>query len=390
MKILFITWKFPSFACTFILNEIVELVRQGHEVLIGSLCDPSDNIEHPDVSRYRLRDRTFYFSAMSNSGDSLTPHLKSFVCPVLSPYASSFASVARMIKKRGIEFIHGDFANLGATASMILSELSGVPFSFETHSLDLYAKFSHAGEKLSKAAFVTTESYYNKIYLVDVLGAAADRVRVIRLCPNIGTIDSLPEIPRNPRRIVSVCRLHPIKGLEYAIAAISQVVKRFSDIRYDIIGEGPLEQSIRDLVAEHKLCEHVRLLGPLPNDAALLEIKKASVFLLPSVIDPSGDRDGTPTAIAEAMWLGTPVVSSHICGIPEMIEHPRCGYLSEPGDIAGLVSSICGLISNPSVGAEIAEAARRRARVLFDTERNVRNLVSEFQMHEPSQSWIRT
>lgn len=380
MKIFFITWQFPNFANTFILNEIVELLIQGHDVVIGSLFRPSSDIVHEDVFRFGLLDRTLYFedyrSDRSPGDDALR-----FLAPSLTEIALSFPAMAEFISDNGVEFIHGDFANLGATAAMVLSDMTGIPFSFEAHSFDLFVTFKFAQEKLSKAAFITTVSEHNRSYLCSSLNASPNKIHVNRICPNVRLIERVANRPKQASMVCSVCRLTPIKGIEYAIRAVARVLQE-SNIKYRIVGSGNQGAELRKLVEDLGIAGSVEFCGPLSNGQALNIVQESSLFLLPCVIHPSGDRDGIPTAIVEAMYLGTPVITSAISGIPEVIEHLKTGLLIEPGDVDAIADGLLGLLRDNNQRERLASAGREFVKVTFDPARSADALSKLFAGHK--------
>ena len=110
MRILFITWQFPNFNCTFILNEIVELIRQGHDVTVLSILDPEDGLQHDDYDGWNLGSCTLYLSSHRRLRSSLPPALSRFLCRTLLPYEDCFESIAGAARRARFDFIHADWA----------------------------------------------------------------------------------------------------------------------------------------------------------------------------------------------------------------------------------------------------------------------------------------
>jgi len=105
-----------------------------------------------------------------------------------------------------------------------------------------------------------------------------------------------------------------------------------------------------------------------------MKLAAASVFVLPSVIDPDGGMDNLPTVIMEAMATGLPVVSTNIGGIPEMVVENETGFLVQPGDVAAMADAIEKAINDSSSAARLGESGYERALTLFSIEKNVREL----------------
>jgi len=95
------------------------------------------------------------------------------------------------------------------------------------------------------------------------------------------------------------------------------------------------------------------------------------VFVLPCVEARSGDMDGIPLVLIEAMALGVPVVSTDISGIPELVRPGENGLLVRPGDAAALAGALEGLMADPDRATRLAAAGRITVETEFELGRNV-------------------
>jgi glycosyltransferase involved in cell wall biosynthesis len=288
------------------------------------------------------------------------------------------ASVADRLAEEGVELIHGAFGNGPATAAMVLSDLSGIPFTFETHAYDLFVNFPFADEKIARASLIVTESAYHQRFLEEC-GAPPGKVRIIHLSPNGQMLDAIPAASRRDALVVSICRLHPIKGLVHALRAVAKVRNAVPDLEYVIVGTGPLRSSLIEEVRRLDLERTVRFAGAMTNAMACALLREATVFLLPSVIAPDGDRDGTPTAIAEAMQLEVPVISSRISGIPELVESGVTGLLTDPGDVEHLADALTLLLTNPDMSRAMGRAGRAKVLREFNADTNAAALAASWR-----------
>ena len=98
-------------------------------------------------------------------------------------------------------------------------------------------------------------------------------------------------------------------------------------------------------------------------------------MLTPTVTE-DGDRDGIPNVLVEAMACGLPVVSTSVGGIPELVTHGENGFLTAPGDVAGIEHHIATLLDAPKLRQQMGEAARRTVESGYDV-----NMAAE-QLHE--------
>jgi colanic acid/amylovoran biosynthesis glycosyltransferase len=90
------------------------------------------------------------------------------------------------------------------------------------------------------------------------------------------------------------------------------------------------------------------------------------MLVLPCRIDESGDRDGLPTVLLEAMACATPVVTTDIVGLPELVRNGETGVLVRPDDPSGLATAVAGLLDDPEHAAALGAAGRRLVAQLHD------------------------
>ena len=173
-----------------------------------------------------------------------------------------------------------------------------------------------------------------------------------------------------PVRILTVGRLVEKKGTEYSLRALAEVVREAPhvDWRFEVVGDGPLGDGLRELAGRLALDDRVRFLGPLPSDEVRERLAAADLFLLPSVVASDGDMEGIPVSLMEAMAAGVPVVSSVHSGIPELIDHGASGLLAEERDVAGLVRHVRTLIENPDARRRLVGPARRKVEQEFNQD----------------------
>ena len=177
-----------------------------------------------------------------------------------------------------------------------------------------------------------------------------------------------------PPLIVAVGRLIAKKGFADLIRACGLLAEGGKPLQCEIIGEGPLENELRAQIEQLDLQNRAALSGAKPQREVRQRFAAASVFVLPSVVDPEGGIDNLPTVIMEAMATGLPVISTNIGGIPEMVVENETGFLVQPGDAAALAGAIEKLINDRPLAQRLGQAGYSRAQRLFSIEKNVREL----------------
>ncbi|GAB4157127.1 MAG: glycosyltransferase family 4 protein [Planctomycetota bacterium] len=379
MKIAFSTWKFPALANTFILNEIVEVIRRGHDVRIYSIDRSDDRIVHDDVARYSLLDRTRYLEDYVPPERARSRAMDRYTDDWLRERAYALPVIARRLRHERVDLVHGCFCNNSATVAMVVARLARIPFSFECHAHDLFVDLRHGEEKIREAARIFPISDYNRRYLVEDLGCDPAKIRIRRVPIHKEHCDAIPETDREEGLVSFVGRLHPIKGLMDAVEAFSRVAEKIPSAKFRIIGDGELRGALEERVRVLGLQGRVEFAGAMTNREALEIVRRSAVFLLPSVIASDKDRDGIPTSMIEAMYLRTPVVSTRVSGIPELIEDGVEGFLAEPGDVEAIASSVERLLTDPGLRNKMGERARMRIDGEFDRDRNLSILIGEWE-----------
>jgi glycosyltransferase involved in cell wall biosynthesis len=159
---------------------------------------------------------------------------------------------------------------------------------------------------------------------------------------------------------------------------------RGTDVRCEIVGDGPQRDELQALVDRLDLADRVVLTGPLPFPEVVERYRRASVFCLPCIVTDEGDRDGIPNVILEAMASGLPVVSTPVSGIPEVIRDLETGLSVPQRDPAAIADAIERLRADPELASQLAERANALVRAEFDPERNVDRLIELYRAVAPA------
>lgn len=372
MRIAFITYQFPVLANTFILNEITEILKRGHEVTIYALDRPLEGVVHADVAKFNLMDRTHFFLDHIVEIPQNRVTFKEYAQDRLGGYLHALPQIAKQIVDNGTDIIHAAFSNRPCSAALALAKLTGLPMTFESHARDLFVDFELPEKKIAEAARIFTISDYNKRFFVEHHGCPEDKVIVRRVSIVEEFCDSIRGGTKDARTLVSVARLHPIKGLNYALEAVAEVRRTHPGLQYHIVGDGVCREALEAQAMALGLSDVVHFEGALSNEAALRFVNRATAFVLPCVIDSEGDRDGVPTALIESMYLETPAVSTTVSGIPELIDDGENGCLVAPGDIEALANKIRWLLDHADARSVMGRNAREKVQRVFSADRNAR------------------
>ena len=128
-----------------------------------------------------------------------------------------------------------------------------------------------------------------------------------------------------------------------------------------------------DIVTPAAVPEHsgVRVHRLEPSDPRLLELQQqADVLCLPT------HGDTNPWVLLEAMACGTPVLSTRVGAIPELLDDGRAGVLVEHGDRRALRDAVLSLLADPQRRAQLAGHARERCERHYDARRQVPQMLA--------------
>jgi glycosyltransferase involved in cell wall biosynthesis len=264
--------------------------------------------------------------------------------------------------------IHGYFAHAPAELAERVAMKLGIPFGFSIHAKDARKL---APEVLSararKAACVIACNQ-------DVADELRDSGANVHLAPHGVDLDRfvrqpLPEM--GVLKLLAVGRLVEKKGFHVLIDAAARLRVPFE---LEIVGEGPEEKRLTELIRAHNMGSKIRLCGPKTHDDLPETYSRAHVLVAPSIVDQSGDRDGLPNVVLEAMACGRPVIASDVAALGSAVIHEQTGLLTSPGNPESLVAAIELLANRRSILEELGT----RARVLVEHEYDVHRCTERF------------
>ena len=151
MRIGYILLQFPVVSETFIMNELIELINRGHEVYVFSLIHPKEKVVHPEVKKYELLERTHYLPAYTklnlellkpktwptffNDAYEGRPAKSRLLGKLFS--AAAINHLHKVITDFHLDVIHTHFFGLPTFVTMLVSQQTGIPFTFTCHAFDI-------------------------------------------------------------------------------------------------------------------------------------------------------------------------------------------------------------------------------------------------------------
>jgi glycosyltransferase involved in cell wall biosynthesis len=386
--------RFPRISETFIATEVLELQRQGESVTIFAISRPQEPFTHGFLAQLSaevvylphrpLREpwrvllallrswRTRPFRWLGTAGWALWP-------PRLAGWRRLLQATVLLedMRRRGISHSHAHFATSAARLANLVWRLGGPGYSITAHAKDIYheeVRIDHLRDKLSGAVFIATVSEPNRRYLRSLTPERVP-VAVVPNCVDLRRLGHPTPRARVPGSILTVARLVEKKGLPYLAEACVLLSGRGLAIQLDIVGEGPMRARLETTAG---LGAEIQVWGALPQERVLEMYRRAAAFCLPCVVTNSGDRDGLPTSVLEAMALGVPVVTTAVNGLADAVLHERTGLIVPQRDAVALADALERLLTDPELVTNLAREARRHIEQHYSTERSAALLRSMF------------
>lgn len=412
MKVIaYLAPEIPSLSGTFVYGEIFALQKQNFQIIplsihrqsLSSLTDNLEKLRAETTFLYErkwttiLQDNIYNFTKnpwryMATCVEVCQDMLKlglfnSQAIKLLYQFAHS-NTVARILNTNHCEHLHIHFASVPTQVGMYAAKLASIPFSFTSHANDLFERGSLLKEKFTRCKFAVTISQYNYQFLQQ----QGDRPKQIteEILNKIQVVHcgvALENFPFQTKQkfskkilIKSLGRLVEKKGFDTLVLAASELQKKGIDFHIEIGGDGPEKEKLINLIAETGLQSYITLVGSLPHQKILAWLKESDIFVLACKIDKQGDQDGIPVVLMEAMAIGIPVISTHLSGIPELIQDGSTGFLAEPNNPLSLATKIQDCLALDNQIAQLTNQARSKIEKDFNIEITTTQLAKLFAM----------
>jgi glycosyltransferase involved in cell wall biosynthesis len=380
MKIAVLTSSYPRFpgdgTAPFVQSICENLANLGHAVEVIAPYDPA--VQPGDTGKVRVHRFRYTWPehlhimghARSLDADVRLKPLTYLLLPFF--LAAAFYNLLRVTARQKSQAIHVHWVLPNGLVAAWAAAWRGLPFILSLHGSDMYLAsrsrlFGAAARYVFRRAAAVTACSPELRQAALALGSPPDTL----LLPWGADPDKFhPDHRREETRasygaspedilIVGLGRLVPKKGFDRLVEAFPAVLAGQPRARLLLGGEGPLRDDLARQAAGRGVENRVIFAGRVPWDKVPALLAAADIFALPSVRDESGNVDGLPTVLLEAMSSGPAVVASDIGGVSLVIENGRTGLCVPPGDAQALAGAILSLASEPDKGLELGQAARR-------------------------------
>lgn len=297
------------------------------------------------------------------------------VLPTLRP-------LPRVLRAAGAALVHAHFGTDAVDAWPDVRRL-GIPMFVTLHGFDIHTsrqwwEAGHGGKRRVRYPRELLEMAQDPLVRFLAVSRAV-RARAIafglpeaRVTLSYIGVDTRRFAPtpshgaRARRRILFVGRMVEKKDPVMLVRAFARVSRRLPGATLAMVGDGPLlEEAQREAAA---LGESVEFTGALPDTAVLAQLHRADVFCLPSRVAASGDAEGLPISILEALACGVPVATSAVGGVDEGIDQGRVGIAFAEGDVAALADALVRLLDDDELASRLSREGRRYVAEHFGLE----------------------
>ena len=283
---------------------------------------------------------------------------------------SQARDAAARLEGIAVRGVHAYFAHTPAEVGALLAERLNVRFGFSIHARD--ARKVTRPELHRRAVRAACVIACNLDVARELQGAAA-RVHLVPHGVDLVRFTPGPIRRESTLHLLAVGGLVAKKGFDVLLDAVTALTLPW---HLRIIGDG---SELGRLIAQRDalgLARRVSFQGATTHDRLPDEYRWADIVVVPSVEDRSGDRDGLPNVVLEAMASGCAVVASDVAAIASAVRHAHTGLLVPARDRGALVRAIETLGSDPGRRASLGRSARRFAEHQYDVRACTARLAS--------------
>ena len=334
MKIIIATGIFPpdiGGPATYSETIAEELTRRGFNIRVVTYADRSKNQEAG------IKKQGYGIVRISSGADVV------YAQDLISAGLPALAATKLLRKKFALKIV-GDYAweqHAQRSTTSLKFPISNFQFpnieEFQKEKYGLRTELLRFLERVvaGKADIIITPSAYLK-RLVLGCGVSEKKVRVVYNAYHSEELQatSYPLTSSGSRAvsrdklqafkgdiIISVGRLVPWKGFGALIEIMPELLKENPKFKLLIVGEGPQKENLKSQISNLKLNESVILLGKLPHAELLAYLRAAKIFVLNTAYE------GLSHQLLEALAAKVPIITTNVCGNPEVITNGENGIL---------------------------------------------------------------
>ena len=379
---------YPRLSETFIAQEILGLEKRGIAQLIVSLRHPTEGKVH-DINREiraevlylpeYLKDDPFRVRAARKWAETQTGFREA-----LNAFRADLKRDPSVNRRRrfgqacvlahelppDVDWIHTHYLHTPASVARYAALIRGLGWSFSAHAKDIWTTPEwELRRKLSHAAWGVTCTRAN----LDHLRSLSNAAEKISLVYHGLDFSRFPTAPGRKAKtggvftVVSVGRAVEKKGYSDLLRALAMLGPE-PDWRFEHAGGGALSARLKEQAKALGIADRIVWHGSQDRAFIFDMLRRADLFVLPSRLARSGDRDGLPNVLMEAQAFAVPVLATDVSGIPELVTHAKTGWLVRERDPKGLADAMRLLMNDSDLRLRLARAGAKNVREKFSSE----------------------
>ncbi|MBE6069253.1 MAG: glycosyltransferase family 4 protein [Clostridium lundense] len=391
MKVLVISHMYPStfnpMAGIFVHEQVKALIKNGCEVKVVS------PVPWAPFPLQHLNKKWKLYSEIPNKTDLegvevYYPRYIEFPRGFLFHKSGKFmfngikGTIADIYKEFKFDVIHSHVALPDGYSGMLINKEYKALHVVTVHGQD-FQQTLHKNEQTKNALFKVLNSVdsivvvSNKLKNIVKEFEFSSKLTVVHNGISKEYIDYRSEesINKDYVEILSISNLIPIKGLEFNIKAVSELVKKYPNLIYTIVGDGGLRDELENLVKELNIEKHVTFIGRVKHEEVFDYIKKCDIFSLPSY------NEGFGVAYIEAMSQGKPIIGVKGQGIEDIIINGENGFLVSPKSHEEIYNILETLIKNKDKREQIGKDAKKCVEENLTWDINADKMIKIYNNH---------
>ena len=365
MKIGVITSAYPDYEDDphgiFVHRLMKEIAKKGHEVHVLAPYTGGETeytLEGVHVERFHY----FYprrFEKLSGRAGMIDNVKEGFLVKIQVLTFLFFNLIHSILKLRKMDVVHVQWPIPNGLGAIFLKKIYGIPYINTIHGEEVHlSKRYHLLFALrwlvNNSSKTITNSTATRKFCLEA-GLDGDKIDVIPFGVDTDFFRPLEVYKdENIFQILSVGYLIERKGFEYLIRAMPLVLEKHKQARLKIVGSGPLESKLKELIYELDLGDEVEIVKNVSDEELLMIYNSSDLFVLPSIVDSQGNTEGLGVVLLEAMACGLPVMGSNVGGIPDIIRDGDTGILFTEKDSSMIAEKINLALENKSQMEKIA------------------------------------
>ena len=329
-------------------------------------ADPDGMLDGVEVIRFRYAPRRW--QTLVNNGGIVTNLRRSRWKWLLVPgfVLGQYLAARRLLRQRRIDVVHAHWLIPQGLIARRLKSAAAIPYLVTSHGGDLFGLRGRLLEMLKRRVAAASS------VMTVVSTAMRDEAARIGLRPP--ELAVLPmgvdlrerfvadiQVERTRDELLFVGRLVPKKGLPHLLDAMPAVLAARPGVFLNIAGFGPEESSLRTQARQLGIEQRVNFLGAMPQEALPAIYRRASMFVAPFIRDDSGNQEGLPVVLMEAIGCGCPAIVGEVAGVRDLLGDAADEVCVDPRDTQALASAILATLDNPADAQERARSIRLAA-----------------------------